>query len=39
VAWLRFLGTAIRTPDAPEERAHVVHAIYERVTVGGPEIG
>jgi hypothetical protein len=38
VKWLRVLGQTIRDADVPEEKADVLHAIYERVSVAGPEI-
>ena len=36
--WLRAIGEAIQTADVPKERADLMHAIYERITVAGPEI-
>ena len=38
VEWLRAIGEAIQTADVPKERADLMHAIYERITVAGPEI-
>jgi hypothetical protein len=38
VEWLRVLGTTWRDADAPEARADLLHAIYERITVAGPLI-
>ena len=34
VEWLRILGQSIRDADVREEKADVLHAIYERVSVG-----
>ena len=36
--WRRILGQSIRDADVPEEKADLLHAIYERVSVAGPEI-
>ncbi|OFW52329.1 MAG: hypothetical protein A2V75_06050 [Actinobacteria bacterium RBG_16_70_17] len=36
--WLRALGESLHAPDAPKEKADLVHAIYDRITVAGPEI-
>ncbi len=38
VAWLRVCAEAIQHADVPQEKADLVHAIYERVTVAGPKI-
>jgi DNA invertase Pin-like site-specific DNA recombinase len=38
VEWLRVLGTTWRDADAPEAKADLLHAIYERITVAGPLI-
>jgi hypothetical protein len=38
VEWLRSLGESIPLADVPEEEADPAHLIYERITVGGPEI-
>ena len=38
VRWLRAIGEALRTSDTSEEKSELVHAIYERITVAGPEI-
>ncbi len=38
VAWLRELRTAMQYSDASQEKADLLHAIYERVIVAGPEI-
>ncbi len=38
VEWLRVIGQAIRSADVPEARAELVHAIYERLVVAGPQI-
>ncbi len=37
VAWLRSIGDAIRLADCPSEKADLVHAVYERITVAGSE--
>jgi Resolvase, N terminal domain len=37
IAWLRAIGEAIQRADLPQERADVVHAVYERITVAGPD--
>ncbi len=36
--WLHALGEALHVPDRTKEKADVLHAIYDRVTVAGPEI-
>ena len=38
VEWLRALSESVQTADVPEEKADLMHAIYERITVAGPEI-
>ena len=38
VEWLRALAESIQHADVPEEKADLMHAIYERITVAGPEI-
>jgi hypothetical protein len=38
VAWLRTIGATWSQAYLPEEKADLVHAIYERITVAGPEI-
>jgi hypothetical protein len=38
VEWLRALGASVRIADVPKEKADLMHAIYERITVAGPEI-
>ena len=38
VEWLRALGESLQAPDASKEKADLMHAIYERITVAGPEI-
>ena len=38
VEWLRALGEAMQTADVPKEKADLMHAIYVRITVAGPEI-
>ena len=38
VGWLRALGESFLTADVPKEKADLMHAIYERITVAGPEI-
>lgn len=35
---VRALGATIQAADAPEAKAELVHAIYERITVRGPVI-
>jgi hypothetical protein len=37
VEWLRALGETWRTADVLEAKADVIHAIYERIVVAGPE--
>jgi hypothetical protein len=34
----RTSGESFQTADAPKEKADLMHAIYERITVAGPEI-
>ncbi len=38
VEWLRALGECFQAADVPKEKADLMHAIYERITVAGPEI-
>ena len=38
VEWLRALGESFQTPDVPKQKADLMHAIYDRITVAGPEI-
>ena len=38
VEWLRALSDSVQLADVPKEKADLVHAIYERITVAGPEI-
>ena len=38
VEWLRALGESLRATDKSKEKADVLHAIYDRITVAGPEI-
>ena len=37
VEWLRALGESFQAADVPKEK-ELMHAIYERITVAGPEI-
>ncbi len=36
--WLRALGESLQAPEKSKEKADVRHAIYDRITVAGPEI-
>ncbi len=36
--WLRALSESVHFADVPEAKADLMHAIYERITVAGPEI-
>ena len=38
VEWLRALGESMQSADVSKEKADLMHAIYERITVAGPEI-
>ena len=38
VEWLRALGESVQHSDVPVEKADLMHAIYERITLAGPEI-
>jgi len=38
VEWLRALGESLQAPETSKEKADLMHAIYERITVAGPEI-
>ena len=38
IEWLRALAESIQQADVPKERADLMHAIYERIVVAGPEI-
>ena len=35
--WLRALGETLRAADVPEAKSDLLHAIYERIAVAGPE--
>jgi len=36
-AWLQALGETLRSADVPEAKVDLIHAIYERIVVAGPE--
>ncbi|MEO5964863.1 MAG: hypothetical protein ABIR11_05305 [Candidatus Limnocylindrales bacterium] len=38
IEWLRALAESVQQADVPKEKADLMHAIYERITVAGPEI-
>ncbi len=38
VEWLRVLSESFQAAVVPKEKADLMHAIYERITVAGPEI-
>ncbi len=38
IEWLRALAESIQQADVPKERADLMHAIYGRIVVAGPEI-
>jgi DNA invertase Pin-like site-specific DNA recombinase len=38
VEWLRALSESVQSADVPKEKADLMHAIYERITVVGSEI-
>ena len=38
VEWLRVLGQSLNEADVPEEKADLLHAIYDRIVVAGPSI-
>jgi hypothetical protein len=38
VEWLRALSESVQLADVPKEQADLMQAIYERITVAGPEI-
>ena len=38
IEWLHALAESIQLADVPKERADLMHAIYERITVAGPRI-
>jgi len=38
VEWLRAIGEAMQNADVAKEKSDLMHAIYERITVAGPEI-
>jgi hypothetical protein len=38
IEWLRALAESVQQADVPKERADLMHAIYDRITVAGPEI-
>jgi hypothetical protein len=35
---LRAVGESLQAPEKSKEKADVLHAIYDRITVAGPEI-
>ena len=38
IEWPRALAESVQAADVPKEKADLMHAIYERITVAGPEI-
>ena len=38
IEWLHALAESIQQADVPKERAELMHAIHDRITVAGPEI-
>ena len=36
--WLRAIGESLQAPEKSKEKADVLQAIYDRITVAGPEI-
>ena len=38
MAWLRGLSSTWRAAEVPAEKADLLHAIYDRITVAGPVI-
>ncbi|MES2210544.1 MAG: hypothetical protein V4515_10235 [Chloroflexota bacterium] len=36
VEWLRALGESLQAPEKSKEKADVMHAIYDQITVAGP---
>jgi hypothetical protein len=38
VAWLRALSETWRAAEVPAERADLLHAVYDRITVAGRRI-
>jgi hypothetical protein len=38
VEWLRAIGESFQAADVPKEKADLIHAIYNRITVADPEI-
>ncbi len=38
IAWLRALGESLQATEKSKEKADGLHAIYDRITVAGPEI-
>ena len=38
VEWLHALGESLQASEKSKEKADVLHAIYDRITVAGPEI-
>ena len=38
VEWLRTLGESLKEADVPQEKADLLHTIYERIVVAGPQI-
>jgi hypothetical protein len=38
VEWLRAIGESLQATEQSKEKADLMHAIYDRITVAGPEI-
>ena len=38
IEWLQALAESVQQADVPKERADLMHAIYERIVIAGPEI-
>ncbi len=38
IEWLQAIAESVQQADVPKERADLMHAIYERIVIAGPEI-
>jgi hypothetical protein len=38
IEWLQAIAKAVQQADVPKDRSDLMHAIYERIVIAGPEI-
>ena len=38
IEWLQAIAESVQQADVPKERSDLMHAIYERIVIAGPEI-